>query len=180
MGIEMKYYRICYPQDFVYGVGFPEDEEDKDFEVPDNGVVKNWKPIVFKLKDGSFSDYQANSAACRLCSIKLKSIIDQHKSFQDEIQWLPVYVKNDDGDTREYFILHFPNEPDVIDWEKSITVDKRFVVKPVFSLKKIDRRKVFNYPSGGAIVLLVSEDIRKAIEKAGCTNLSISKAPLVD
>ena len=29
MGNEMKYYRIWYPQDFVYGVGFSEDEEDK-------------------------------------------------------------------------------------------------------------------------------------------------------
>ena len=70
--------------------------------------MKNWKPIILKLKDGSFSDYQENSAVCRLCSIKLKSIIDQHKSFQNEIQWLPVYVKSGDGETREYFILHFP------------------------------------------------------------------------
>lgn len=178
--MKKKYYRICYPQEFIYGVGFFEDKENRDFDVPDDGVITNWKPITLKLKDGPFSDYQANSAACRLCSMKLKSIIEEHKSPEDEIQWLPAVVKNEKDEKREYFVLHFPNESDVIDWGKSITIDKHFVVKPVFSLSKIGSRKVFNYPSGGAIVLLVSEDIKEEIEKANCTNLSINKVPLVD
>ncbi len=57
----MRYFRVCYPQDFVFGVGFPENKEDEDFDVPDNGVTTNWRPIVLRLKDGPFSDYQANS-----------------------------------------------------------------------------------------------------------------------
>ena len=179
MGVKMKYYIICFPQDTLYGIAFP-DDKDNEVDIPDQGKITDWKPIIFNLIDGSFSDYQANSEVCRLCSEKLRSILDTFKSQTDEIQWLPVTVRSKEGEEREYYILHFENEYDVIDWDQSITVDKHFVVKPVFSIKKIDKHKVFNYPSSQGMGLLISEDIKNEVEKAGCTNLSISKVPLVE
>ena len=108
-----NFYKVSFYQEFIYGVGFPEKEED--FDVPEDGIITNWNPILLNLKDGSFSDYQANSEACRLCSSKLRSIIDRNKSPQDQIQWLPMVVKDEHGEEREYFILHFPVIYDVID-----------------------------------------------------------------
>jgi hypothetical protein len=168
-----NFYKISFFQDFIYGVGVPENKEN--FDVPDEGVITDWEPIILKLEEGSFSDYQANSAACRLCSIKLKSIIEQHKSSQDEIQWLPMIVKDENGEEREYFILHFPVMYDVIDKEKSTFFGGNRLIKPVFSLKKIGEHKVFNYHSSNFFSFFISEDIKKAIEKTKCTNLNISK-----
>lgn len=175
----MGFYELCFPQDTSYGVAFPENEND-DIDIPDEGKITDWKPIILNLMDGHFSDYQANSFACRLCSEKLKSIFDGFKSPVDEVQWLPVIVRNKEGEERKYYVLHFENEYDVINWGESITAGKNFVVKPVFSIKKIAEHQVFNYPSSESMGLIVSEKIKKEIEKANCTNLSISKVPLVD
>lgn len=173
-----SFYKISFNQEFTYGVGFPEEEED--FDISHNGTITDWKPIVLKLKDGPFSDYQANSEACRLCSIKLKTIIDQHKSPQDEIQWLPMIVKDEHGEERDYFILHFPVIYNVIDKENSTFFGDNQLIKPVFSLRKIGGHKIFNYDSYNFFSFFISKDIKKATEKAECTNLSISKVPLVE
>lgn len=173
-----KYFEVSFYQDFIYGVGVPENEGS--FDVPHDGFITNWKPIVLKLEEGSFSDYQANSAARRLCSSKLKAIIDHYKSPQDEIQWLPMVVKDEHGEEREYFILHFPVIYDVIDRENSTYFGEDQLIKPVFSLRKIGRHKVFNYDSYNFFSFFISEDIRKDIEKEKCTNLNISKIQVVE
>ena len=173
-----KHFEVSFYQEFIYGVGFPEKEED--FDVPEDGIITNWNPILLNLKDGSFSDYQANSEACRLCSSKLRSIIDRNKSPQDQIQWLPMVVKDEHGEEREYFILHFPVIYDVIDRENSTYFGEDQLIKPVFSLRKIGRHKVFNYDSYNFFSFFISEDIRKDIEKEKCTNLNISKIQVVE
>ena len=181
MEVAMKYYAIGFPQDSPYGVGVTSDGERFSFlDVPDSGRITHWEPILLNLKEGGFSDYQGSNPVCRLCSEKLKSIIENCKSAQDEIQWLPMLVRDEQGEEREYFILHFPEEPDVIDWKNSITVDRRVVVKPVFSLRKIGEHKVFNYPSGAFLGFIISEDVKKEIEKANCNGFVVSKVPLVD
>lgn len=180
MGDKLKYYKIGFPQNSIYGLGVPENKEDEWFQVPCDGKITDWKPITLKLKDGLFSDYQGSNPVCRLCSAKLRSIIDNLKSPTDEIQWLPMFVKNEYGEEREYFILHFPVVYDVIDRNRSIIVEPDHIVKPVFSLKKLGEHKVFNYYSSNFIGFIVSEDIKKEVEKEKCTNLVFSKAPLVD
>lgn len=173
-----KFYEISFFQDCIYGVGFSENEED--FDVPHEGFITHWQPIILHLKDGPFSDYQANSEACRLCSSKLKSIIDQYKSSVDEIQWLPMIVKDEHGEEREYFILHFPVAYDVLDKERSLFFKEDQLIKPVFSLKKIDEHEVLNYDPYNFFGFLASEDIKREIEKEKCTNLSINKVPVVE
>lgn len=173
-----KYFEVSFYQDFIYGVGFPDNEED--FDVPHDGFITDWKPITLHLRDGPFSDYQANSEACRLCSSKLRSIIDRNKSPQDQIQWLPMIVRDSSGEEREYFILHFPDVYDVIDRENSTFFGKDQLIKPVFSLRKIGEHKVFNYDPYNFFSFFISEDIRKDIEKKKFTNLNISKTRVVE
>ena len=175
-----KYYRVSFPQDSKYGIGIPEFKKDEDFEIPNQGKILNWKPITLLLKEGPLSDYQGGNPVYRLCSKKLKSIIDQYKSWLDDIQWLPMTVKEKNGKEYEYFILHFPECYDVIDKEKSIIYGEDQIIRPVFSLNKIDDHEVFNYDPFNFLGLVISENTKKGIEKAGCTNLSINKVPLVD
>ena len=174
-----KYFRISFPQDSKYGVVIPECKESEDLKIPNQGKVLNWKPITLSLKEGPPSDYQGSNPIYRLCSKKLKSIIDQYKSSVDAIQWLPMIIKEKNGTEYEYFILHFPECSDVIDKGKSIIYGEEQIVKPVFSLTKINGHEVFNYDPFNFLGLVISERIKNEVEKAGCTNLSISKVPLV-
>lgn len=175
-----KYYRISFPQDSKYGIGIPECKENEDFEVPNEGRVLNWKPITLVLKGGPPSDYQGSNPTYRVCSKKLKLIIEEHQSPQDEIQWLPMILIEEEGKELEYFILHFPESYDVIDKEKSIIFGGDQIVKPIFSLNKINGHEIFNYDPFNFLGFVISESVKKGIEKAGCTNLSISKVPMVD
>ena len=173
----MNYYQMSFPADTSYGVGFPENTEE--FDVPDKGKIDHWEPILLILQDGPFSDYQGNLEAARLCSSKLKKIVEEYQSPIDEIQWLSMYVRDANGKQRDYFILHFPFEYDVIDWGKSITIQKNTVVKPVLSKEKVKGHQIFNYTSGAFITCVVSEDLKRAIHRAGCTGMSFLKIPLV-
>ena len=89
-------------------------------------------------------------------------------------------VRDSSGEEREYFILHFPIVSDVLDIKHSTFFGKAQLIKPVFSLKKIGGHKVFNYDVCNFFSFFISEDIRNAIQEAGCTNLNISKVPLSD
>ncbi|MFW9928715.1 MAG: imm11 family protein [Candidatus Thorarchaeota archaeon] len=174
----MKFYKIGFPQNSVYGIGSPENANNS-FIVPNDGKITDWKTIFLRLEDGPFSDYQGSNPVCRLCSKKFKTIIDHGRSESDEIQWLPVKLINEQGEQREYFILHFPVSYDVLDRGRSIIVDMNHIVKPVFSLEKISNHKVFNYNSDNVLSFIISEDIKIKIEAAHLTNIVFSEAPLV-
>jgi hypothetical protein len=177
-----KLFRIHMPIRAKYGVarlpGGP-----LSVGLPMTGHLQNWVPIYFNLGEGGFSDYQGNSSVFKMCSLKMKTILDENKGPCDEIQWLTTYVKDEHREEREYYILHFPEEYDTIDWNKSRLHKNKpgGVIAPVFSRKKIEEKhRVFNYPDSGGLAIVITEDIKKKLEKANCTGIVFSKAPLVD
>ncbi|NGX30708.1 MAG: hypothetical protein K940chlam8_00057 [Chlamydiae bacterium] len=176
-----KLFRIHFPIQDNYGTARPPGGLDSVEDLPRAGSVKNWEPLYFNLEEGDFADYQGNSPVFKMCSVKMKTILDENKGSEDEMQWLRAFVKSEQGEEREYYIQHFPKFYDTVDWDRCILQkDKSRVIKPVFSRKKIEgKHKIFNYPKS-RLALVITEDIKKKLQKAKCTGIVFSKVPLVD
>ena len=167
------YYQALYGTDQTEGVGYA-DKQDKLFLLPDHGEVVDWRPLRLELRDGVFSDYLASNLGCRMCSKKLKQVLQALASLDDELQWLEVEVRQG-ADRRPYWILHFPNPPDVLNPDETVFAGK-CVVQPVLDRFKVDGHDVFSFPLGGELKLFVSKGVKQAIDAAGCTGLQYSRA----
>lgn len=162
-----KYYDIVNGGDETLGVAFADREEL--FFLPDPGIVKDWEPMTLELRDGEFADFQADNLGCRLCSDRLKRILEEHASPDDDLQWLPVTVRQG-RKRRAYWILHFPNPPDIVNKKKSV-YDYGSLTDLVLLESRIGGHQVFSYPTGGQLPLLISEKVKRAIQAARCTGM---------
>src|SRR5258708_26799635 len=84
------------------------------------GEVTDWKVLNFVLDEGVQVDYLANSFAFRLCSQKLRDVIDGNSAKEDVVQWLPAVVTGVDGVEMVHWVLHFPDPPAVLNVSKSL------------------------------------------------------------
>src|SRR6516165_2778709 len=107
-----NYYKVRFQEEDRLGVGHTVEKRDL-FFLPDSGKVDRWQPLVLELRDGDYPDYLASNLGCRLCSERLKGILHSRASPADVLEWLEVVVRKYDQD-RRYFILHFPQPPDVL------------------------------------------------------------------
>jgi hypothetical protein len=177
MKIEMtKSYKILFDDRGIYGVAKTL-KTGPNFTLPDSGTVEDWQTLILDLVEGDFADYLASNLGCRLCSKRLKDLLDSHASSVDELQWLPVIVR-EGTEQRPYSILHFPNPPDVLNKEKSLFA-RYFVVKPVLSEAAVGNHQVFSYPGGGEITLFVSRKVKLAIKSAGYSGMELSSAAML-
>ena len=172
-----KYYYMHYTDDESFGMSYAENEDI--FVLPETGEVKSWNIIRFTIKDGFYNDYLPNDLGLRLCSEKLRNIIDENKSIYDNIQWLKAIVKDINGNEFIYYLLHFPIQYDVLDLNKTLFVGNNLIVKAVLNKSKINAHKVFSFPTAGNSRFIISEDIRKNIEVNNCIGINYSKVPLV-
>lgn len=167
------YYQVLFDEDGVFGVAKTIEKGDL-FTLPYSGAVEGWQPLMLDLIEGDFADYLSSNLGCRMCSKRLQDILEAHASSDDMLQWLPVIVRRG-VEQRIYSILHFPNPPDILNKDKSIFAGE-FVVKPVISKSAIGSHKVFAYPKAGETKLFVNEQVKIAVEAAGCTGLELSRA----
>jgi hypothetical protein len=159
-----------------YGVAYSPKEVDL-FVIPESGTkVTDWEKIKLQLKEGDFADYLANDLGGRLCSSKMRKIINDNISIEDKIQWLEVSVIEGDKDERTYYALHFPVSIDILNKGKSIITDDGLVVKPILDKTAVKDLNIFTLPNESGITTFVSKKIKEALEKAGCTGLSFTKA----
>lgn len=127
-----------------------------------------------------WQDYQPNSLAWPLMSEKLKSVIEKSLTGNEGIDWISVIVKGS-GEQRKYYIPRFSKMLDVLDKQKTIFVQGTDrVIRPVFSLSKIDKYNVFHQPSAHSLWkitsgLYVSEALKKAIQKEKLTGVDLEK-----
>jgi hypothetical protein len=139
--------------------------------------VINWQGIDLELKTDTPPDYLANDLGLRLCSEKARSVIDGELSAADEVEWLHAGVTDGSGRTHQFFILHFRSYPEVLDWERSITVGNDFIVKPVLSESKARLFHVFSIP-GGAPRLIVSDAVRQKLQESSCTGMAFARVAM--
>ena len=173
----MKYFQMTYAEDKdyeIYGVAYISSDVDP-FLLPISGKrVKSWVPIYFELRDGKFSDYLTNDLGARLCSEKLKTIIENNLTKNDQLQWLEAIVVTKDGHPRKYYILHFPEDHPIINEEKSIMAGG-MVVKPVIDQNCAKEHNIFTLPKEAGRTIFLSESLKKIIDKSKLTGMSFLK-----
>lgn len=159
------------------GVAHGTDDAGRDEWLAAPGPVEGWTNLELTLLSGNLTDYLANDVGVRLCSKLLRDLIDEHRAIQDELQWLEASVANNGGQIHRYFVLHLPSYPDVLHPTRTITARGGFVVKAVLDRTAVEGRTVFSFP-GGTETLIVSSELKRAIESAGCTGVDFSRVPV--
>jgi hypothetical protein len=173
----MDFYQITFSEEdkyASYGVAYEIDCEELVF-LPYEGYVSDWVTYNFELRDGDFCDYLATDRFRRVCSIKLRDILEKNKGPKDSLQWLPIIVRSNLY-KREYYVLHFPHPSDVLDEKATMWVDGTdHVIKPALSKSKVVGHCVFSYPKDESIPLFVSDEVSYEIEESECTGLELTK-----
>ena len=176
-------------------------EADHDTElgrlVRTGGQISDWDVLRLELGEGVVVDYLANTFAFRLCSQRLRDVIDRSLSALDVVQWLPVVVKDREQTELPYWVLHFPEAPSVINMSKSVlyfpdpkvvasrpvvamdspTATDPVVVKACLDANLVANRRVFGFPKD-SIHLVVAGDVKNEIQRAECTGMTFSKVPV--
>lgn len=167
----MKYYNVFLEEADDLGTG--RSGNDVEIDLPDSGPVTDWHVPKLDLVGGGFPDYLASDLGCRICSSRMRKILDSEKSETDVVQWLPVSVKANGG-VRRYWLLHFPEPVEALG-TRTIWQDK-FVVKAVLSESRLRGHAVFTYPGDEGLALVVNERVKDALALAECTGLECAPA----
>jgi hypothetical protein len=141
------------------------------------GYIGDWKPLYFTLGEGTVEDYSGNNYAFRLCSERLRDILEGRRAAIDKVQWLAAPVTDTQGRVLPYSILHFTETPEVIDRTKSMLAGP-VIVKPCLNHRLVGAHRVFSLPED-TVTLIISDEVKQAIEDAGCTGMGFSRIPIV-
>jgi hypothetical protein len=138
--------------------------------LPEQGWVGEWETPYLSLRNGIYTDYLAANIGCRLCSKKLRDILERCKSEKDVLQWLSADVESETGETRRYYILHFPELEDLLDKTKSKYV-RNIVTKRIIDTKACAGREIFSYMGGYSLSFVVSQKVKEELKNAKCSGL---------
>lgn len=142
------------------------------------GVIDDWVEQRYRLVGGGFSDYQAEVRGLRLCSEKLKEILERERGDSDELQWLPAHVIGPDEEIRRYWVLHFPkSSEDLLDIDRSTYGPFDEVMRGVIDPVKAAGRHVLPSPDSSFVSFLVSVKVRGSIMAAGCQGVELEPYP---
>lgn len=157
--------------------------------VTTDGIIKlperridDWTPMVYELQDGGFADYQANNDGLRVCSPRLRAIIEENKSENDVVQWLDVVVR-DDREERLYYVLHYPEIDDVLATGECVYSERTGELIKARLSEDLCRRYnliTFRGDTRFSIALFVRGSVRKAIIKSGCTGMRFERERLAE
>lgn len=157
-------------------VALAPDDPELEVRLANGGWIHDWKALRFQVGDGLITDYLANSFAFRLCSIRLRETLDSHRAPADIVQWLPAIVTTHMGQELTYSILHFPEVPNVLNLGKSILAGP-MIVKACLDRELVDGHRIFSFPQE-TLRLVIADDVKKAVETAGCGGMKFSKVPI--
>ena len=156
-----------------YGEG-----EDEFMDLPRSGWIDDWSPPVLTMGLGYYADYMVQLGVLRVgcaCSEKMRRVIDLVRSPLDRIQWLPVIARAA-REERTYYLLHFIEIPDLLNWDASIKSPDGSIVKPVFSRAKLGGHRIFTALNSRFNEHYVTPEVKDAIEGAKCTGVQFFAA----
>ena len=125
-------------------------------------------------------DYQPNSLAWPLVSEKMKTLINNHLTGNETIDWINAKIIGND-EIRKYYIPRFQKKLDVLDMQKTMFVqDTDKIIRPCFSLSKISNLNIFHLPSSYNLwkitpSIYISEILKKAMQKEKLTGIDFEK-----
>lgn len=159
------------------GVALGRDDPELDDILAATAPVKSWVPPQMVVYAGELTDYLPSNVGMRLISSKLRQAIDAAAPGAG-IEWLPAAVTdNDSGSHSGYWVLHPTEVRDVLDRTASDIARDDLVVKPVLDSAKLDGASVFIFSEGDQRVV-VSSEVRRSIEVAGCTGVGFAELPV--
>jgi hypothetical protein len=120
-------------------------------------------------------DFQPNNLAWPIMSEKMMKLICDNLTGKESIVWMCVKIKSD-VEIKKYFVPRFENKMDVLDENKTVFVGKNnHIVKPVFSLKKIEHYNLFHIPDLFWEItssIFVSNQLKKALQREKITGIN--------
>ena len=139
-------------------------------------AVTDWDPPQLIMVGGDPQDYLANDLGLRLCSSRMREVVESGVGEESPIQWLPVKVKDGAGANHVYWALRVVHMPDVLDSKRSIVVRGTFVVKPVLARERSAGKQIISFP-GATTRLIVSGELRDSLLES-CTGVDFSPVPV--
>lgn len=142
-------------------------------------------PFDFSVDpDKLLEDYLADNLGIPLMSERLMKIIAKHLTGKEGLKWYKAFVNY--GDKKIiYYAPYFKDDLDVLDNDMSVFNQATgSLIKAYFSIKKICQLTFFPLPQIDIklpfrLSLIVSDDIKKDIEKKNLTGIDFSRASLV-
>lgn len=160
----ITYYNVTFSEVAEHGVA--RGKTSNLFVLPSDGLVREWPELSLELTNGEVApDYMANDLGVRLCSPRMRDVLDAFAGANDVLQWLPVRVLSP-TETSDYWVLHFPYPGDVLGSSTLRSGD--FVVRPAFALSKLAGHAVFTYKGAGTMRLTMRSDVVGKLELVGC------------
>lgn len=177
----------CAPDSLTYQELIPELNEKQTFpfrlqlkkvELRQGDVIESDELHGLRLWD----DLLPGSYALSFISERLRSIIENNLTGSEKIEWISADVAGA-GVTKKYFVAKFSQELDVLDFRKTkFGVDKKHIIIPYFSSRKIANYSIFHKPGWFWQVptaLYVGEKLRKIMKKEKITGVSFEEVQTV-
>jgi hypothetical protein len=153
------------------------DDPERDRLLSGRDRVQDWSVPRLKVESDELVDYLPNNLGIRLCSVRMRDLIDVHLAPGDSVQWLPAEVVDIYGTGHDYFVLHIPGDDDVLNGSRSIMAGD-FVVKPVIDVDKVKGRHMFRLPEA-MLTVFVSAELKRVLSEAAITGAHFETAPSV-
>lgn len=135
------------------------------------GPIDHWPELTVQVDARGPTDYLANDVGVRLCSDRMRDVIERHRTERDDLQWLGARVQAEGGGIVDYHVLHFPSTPDVLDVAATTYgPDGDSVVRPVVSSTKAQGRSIFTYERY-AVGPIISAELRDDLGAHHCTGI---------
>lgn len=149
------------------------------------GRIEDWPEMVLTVQRGAeLRDCHPCIKGFEVYSQKLRRAIESALLPVDEVQWLPVTLIHGDH-SQPRWVCNPLFGPEAIDQERTKRIDTtdapfpmQSITSAVYDLAKIGGHQIFKYPYGS--IPVVTDRVKGAIEKAGCTGIQFEPTPSVD
>ncbi|MFN2525325.1 MAG: hypothetical protein ABR505_03550 [Actinomycetota bacterium] len=132
----------------------------------DGEPIEHWEVEEFELEGGGFGDFPRELRGYRLCSDRLRNVIENMKGPADPLEWLPAKVRGPAGEIHDYWVLNLLRHPatdlpglEDLDWG---------TLRQYAQEGKLSSFRILPPPGHGLISFLVPDSVRQAILDSGC------------
>jgi hypothetical protein len=175
----MKYFYLSWTEDDLLGLEPAKAPKGTlGYELEKELRGKHELPFTLSLDDDALLlDYLPNTLAWPLMSERLKNLISDILTGNEGLDWVSAKVSHK-GQILPYYVPRFLKQLDILDRSKTISAGKEneAIVKAHLSLSKVKNLTFFPLPDWRINCSnIVSEFLKKKIEKAGLTGMRFSK-----
>lgn len=112
-------------------------------------------------------------AGIRIISTRFKNAIVEALGPQDRVQFFPATINFGNKTDSTYWIMYFPDRPDVLDLARSERIGPAWG-RIALDSSKLDGHEVFALPTAGQASFVVSETARMLIEEHGIEGIQFN------